>query len=313
MLESVKKILIPVDDSISSLNTIHYVTRVFPNSNIEIVLFHVECTVPEVFLDAKDFHILVSTQSQLKSWTSAREEENKRFMQKAKSVLIDAGFDELSIITKIQKKKVGIARDILKEISSDNYSLIIMGRNGKSNMHMPMIGTVTSKLIGKLTDIPLVIVGNIPVLNNKVLIAFDGSEGAHKAVTSVTSMLGKSNDCQITLLFVLRMLNLNYEVAITPDMENEWVSYAKQEIQPSMDLAYNHLGNNGFKQENITTEVILGMESRAGAIVEYANKHQIPTIVVGRRGLSFVQEFFMGRVGRKVMDMADKMAVWVVG
>jgi len=33
---------------------------------------------------------------------------------------------------------------------------------------------------------------------------------------------------------------------------------------------------------------------------------------VGRRGLSRIQEFYMGRVGNKVMQMAREMAIWVV-
>jgi hypothetical protein len=35
-------------------------------------------------------------------------------------------------------------------------------------------------------------------------------------------------------------------------------------------------------------------------------------IVVGRRGLSRVEEFFMGRVSDKVLQLAKEMAVWVV-
>ena len=36
------------------------------------------------------------------------------------------------------------------------------------------------------------------------------------------------------------------------------------------------------------------------------------TIVVGRRGLSKVYEFFMGRVSDKVLHLAKDMAVWIV-
>jgi hypothetical protein len=35
-------------------------------------------------------------------------------------------------------------------------------------------------------------------------------------------------------------------------------------------------------------------------------------VVGGRRGLSEVLDFFMGRVSNKVVHMAEKQAVWVV-
>jgi len=36
------------------------------------------------------------------------------------------------------------------------------------------------------------------------------------------------------------------------------------------------------------------------------------SIVVGRRGLiSFIEAFFIGRVSSKVLNMADKLALWV--
>ena len=60
------------------------------------------------------------------------------------------------------------------------------------------------------------------------------------------------------------------------------------------------------------TKLITGVASRAGAIVEEAKKGSYGTIVVGRRGLSKVEEFFMGRVSNKVIHLAKEMAVWVI-
>ncbi len=58
--------------------------------------------------------------------------------------------------------------------------------------------------------------------------------------------------------------------------------------------------------------MITGVSSRAGAIVEEAKRGGCGTIVMGRRGLSKVEEFFMGRVSNKVINLARDMAVWLV-
>ena len=68
----------------------------------------------------------------------------------------------------------------------------------------------------------------------------------------------------------------------------------------------------GFKDDDISTKTVTGALSRAGAIVHEAKQGGYGTIVVGRRGLSKVQEFFMGRVCNKVIQLAKEHTVWVV-
>ena len=68
----------------------------------------------------------------------------------------------------------------------------------------------------------------------------------------------------------------------------------------------------GLSDDQISSKIATGMTSRAKAIVEEAKKGGYGTIVVGRRGHSRVEEFFMGRVSNKVLQLAKKMAFWVV-
>ena len=53
-------------------------------------------------------------------------------------------------------------------------------------------------------------------------------------------------------------------------------------------------------------KIITGVYSRAKAIVEEARLGNYGTIVVGRRGLSKVQEFFIGRGSNQVIQLAKK-------
>ena len=58
--------------------------------------------------------------------------------------------------------------------------------------------------------------------------------------------------------------------------------------------------------------MITGVVSRAGAIVDEARHGGYGTVVIGRRGISKVEEFFMGRVSSKVINLAKDLSVWVV-
>ena len=47
-------------------------------------------------------------------------------------------------------------------------------------------------------------------------------------------------------------------------------------------------------------------------LLDEAAKGGYGTIVLGRRGISRTEQFLMGRVSNKVIQLAKEMAVWVV-
>jgi nucleotide-binding universal stress UspA family protein len=73
-----------------------------------------------------------------------------------------------------------------------------------------------------------------------------------------------------------------------------------------------NLERHGIEPDRVTTRVVTGVKSRAAAVVEEAKKGGYGTIVVGRRGLSKVEEFVMGRVSNKVLQLAKQAAIWVM-
>ncbi|MGD9246241.1 MAG: universal stress protein, partial [Desulfobacterales bacterium] len=74
----------------------------------------------------------------------------------------------------------------------------------------------------------------------------------------------------------------------------------------------NNLEKAGFNRNQIDVKMVTGTHSRAVAIITEALKGGYGTIVVGRRGLTHVEEFIMGRVSNKIIHMGREMAVWVV-
>jgi nucleotide-binding universal stress UspA family protein len=91
------------------------------------------------------------------------------------------------------------------------------------------------------------------------------------------------------------------------DLESE-----EQKIKTVFDEAISRLVNCGFPPDNITTNVIAGVSSRSRAIAQAARQEGYSPVVVGRRGLSRFQEFFMGSVSNKLIQLSREKAVWVV-
>jgi nucleotide-binding universal stress UspA family protein len=65
--------------------------------------------------------------------------------------------------------------------------------------------------------------------------------------------------------------------------------------------------------ERLSTRVVTGVGSRAAAILAEAEAGNYDTIVVGRRGVSEVLDFSMGRVTNKLTQITKQNALWIVG
>jgi nucleotide-binding universal stress UspA family protein len=92
----------------------------------------------------------------------------------------------------------------------------------------------------------------------------------------------------------------------------KYTKYAHKIITPSLDKAKRKLLDSGFEPNKISIKLIQGVHSRAKAIADEAKKENYGIIVMGRRGLSRVQNFFIGRVTNKVIHIARDRTIWIV-
>jgi len=152
----------------------------------------------------------------------------------------------------------------------------------------------------------------------RIMVCVDGSEHAMAAVKYVGDILA-FRDLEVVLFHVMMgMKSLQYgDPYYIPDEEvrlvdSRWLEKVKMDMRPDIEEAKRKLVNSGHSPDKIDFEFITGASSRAGTILEEVEKGGYGTIVMGRRGLSKVADFFMGRVSNKVLHMAKKPAVWIV-
>ena len=306
------RILVAVDGSDYALNAVRYVGKVLPPQKMEVVLFHVTEKIPSVFWDlgkSREFHMKAS---HVTAWALQQEKAIHDYMEKARKTLLDSGLPRESIKETIQEKKVGIARDILAESKRD-YGAVAVGRRGVSKLKDLVLGSIATKLIENLSHIPVWVVGDQPQLE-KILLAVDGSQGAYRAVDYVAKVMSGSS-VPITLFHVVRgidYLPMGYDQILSPEFDEDWMTKAKETITPVFAEARKRLTGAGIPADQINTKIVTGAISRAGAVVSEAENEGYGTIVVGRRGLTNLSEFFMGRVSNKVIQLTRKAAVWVV-
>lgn len=304
-----KKLMVLVDGSARSLLTVDYVGKCRTFSNMKIVLFHVFSGVPECFWDLKHETIGSRTAKHMQLWEDQRKRDINAYMDRARQHLINSGIPGASIETVIHNLQKGVARDILKA-AEYGYTAVICRRREKNGMEGVAVGSVANKLIAKLNFLPVLVVGCKPA-TNRVLIAIDGSISSIQAVDFVAEHMG-GKGYEAGLFHVIRGfpdLNRGDEGY---RMYTDNILAAEAEMQKTFDALTDKLIDAGFSSESITHRIISGVHSRAAAIVQEAESGDYGTIVVGRRGLSRVEEFFMGRVSSKIIQAGRNFSVWII-
>lgn len=304
-----RRILLLVDGSDQSFEMISYISKAFVLWQTEIVLFNVLDPVPNSFWDWEKDPMGPRYVTCLKDWETKKETLIAEFMQKARQTLITAGAEDSLIKIQVQRRRAGIARDALVE-ARNGYDAVAFGRTGLGAFAAPSLGSVASKILGILTNTTLCIVGGKPKLG-RILIGLDSSAGASRA----TKFVGKNlNACDpsVTLAHIIRDPEPIDHELFPDEYAHKLIENAQSAIVPVFAKMTRNLQAAGINPAKITPKVITGVGSRAAALLDEATHGMYGTLVIGRRGVSEVVQFQMGRVPAKLMQVSSEIATWII-
>jgi nucleotide-binding universal stress UspA family protein len=152
----------------------------------------------------------------------------------------------------------------------------------------------------------------------KILIAVDDSENAQRAVAFVARSF--SRDHQVTLLNVMidtaALCHMD-SPELTPLFKEHQSSFCILEekkhalIKQAMKKAKETLEEAGFSPDGVEIRIETKKQGVARDILAEAhNGHDL--IVLGRRGISGIKDFFMGSTAHKVFNGAKELSVLIV-
>ncbi|MBW1828684.1 MAG: universal stress protein, partial [Deltaproteobacteria bacterium] len=72
-------------------------------------------------------------------------------------ILMQAGFEEGNIQSKVENSKKGVARDIINE-SKTGYGTVVLGRRGLSGVQEFFLGSVSNKVINSVKNVSVFVV-----------------------------------------------------------------------------------------------------------------------------------------------------------
>ena len=310
-----KKLLLAIDGSKNSLTALDYVGRLFKNCpETTLVLFHVLPSIPPIYKEENSIDPLA--QNHLAQWKEKQQEAIEGVLKKSKERLIKSGWPESQIQIRAQEKRIGIARDILFEAEKGIYDAVVIGRRGLSKVVELFLGSVSNKVIQGANELPVWVVGKKSA-DSKILVAVDGSENSKRAVDHLSFIIGSCKDEKMEILLLniqpgfitLSGPRIYPNLSAFPGSKDDY----EKKIIPFLDECEEMLLEAGIDPRQIKRKIVLKSADIGKAVLSEAQKGNYETIVVGRRGISKAQEFFMGSISHNILQQAGDKAVWIVG
>jgi nucleotide-binding universal stress UspA family protein len=308
-----KKLLIAVDGSVYSSNTLHYLEQLFANlADIRLHLLTViTCSPSEV---ARDWFTTQELMSTLRPEEQKRCAAARRFLNEAVDRFDRNGIGKDQITTEVKISTASPAAEVLNIARQGMFDALVLGRRGVSKLEEFIMGSVSSTMFEKCHDVPIWIVDG-QVNSRKFLVPVDGSRFTLQAMDHLCYILQGNPYAEITLFHSDAMF------AQTQDLEEnfcqrflaqDWCRDHCDDPDLYFSAPRQMLINSGFSADRIHRLKTKKGLHPSRQIVRQALIDDFGTIVMGRRDQKLVKGVF-GSVTEKVVAMSVDTTVWIVG
>jgi nucleotide-binding universal stress UspA family protein len=153
----------------------------------------------------------------------------------------------------------------------------------------------------------------------KILIAFDDSENAMRAVNFVGAHL--TTNCEVTLLNVLPDTEIMCAIQspeLTPYFLEQQAYFCnletkkKEIMERELQRARAHLIACGFEDKNVSIQLNKRDQGIARDIIKEAMTGGYELVVLGRKGMSGIKDFLLGSIAQKVLHSVKGLSVLLV-
>jgi nucleotide-binding universal stress UspA family protein len=130
-----QSILVPIDFSEHSKNTVQHATRLASNCGATVILLHVYQTPPVVAVHSRGASLKISE-------LTSTENEAREKLAKAENELLQRGVDVIALL------RTGSAFQQIAEVACQmNVDLIVIGSHGKSRIKHVVLGSTAEKVV----------------------------------------------------------------------------------------------------------------------------------------------------------------------
>lgn len=276
-------ILLAVDGSSHSLNAARHVAAIIAGSpaEFELRLMHVQYRIPPrpaaaVGRDIVEAYYRSETEEAVKAATRL--------------------FNDGNVSHQLVRRIGNPATEIVRYAQCESVDLIVMGSHGRGAAKSLLLGSVAQGVIAGC-NAPVLVVrdGATPPRNAEIVVAFDGSAFARRALTYLLRHRRQlAPDAPITLLHV----TISIGGGFLKLKEAEKRQFLKAEMDRAMRPARRLLTRARVPWQEVQAEGNCGVE-----IAAYAHRHDPGLIVMGSHGHGAVAGLLLGSVTQKTIGL----------
>ena len=307
-----RKILVAIDNTRPSKLALGYAVQMATRiKDLRFVLLHIQPMVSLFLKEEARTSALARKKMEKISNRNARLAQS--LLDEYQSDMIGRGIASGRIEGVTQERRLGFAKDIIEFAQQGKYDAIVVGRRGLSGIAKLYAGSVTANILEQSQVIPVWLVDG-EAGAGEILVAVDGSEASLRVVDHVSFMMSADSETRMTLLHVAGNTRNTCEIEMEdpPDTELEDIIVRgdKNCIDQFYARALEKFKQAGITGERVRFETIEGRRRIGKAVMDFAEKENYHTLVVGRRGID--RSFFMGSVSRYMINNLSDGALWVV-
>ncbi len=307
-----KKILLAVDGSICSIQSLEYIAALFADR-------------PDVMI-----HILHCTSSGCTALPEAEDPDNslmptghvfdkqhaaaQRHLRKAEERLTGLGVAAERITSVTSPSSANVATALRTYAERHYFDCIVVGRRGIGVVGEMILGSVSAELFRKSRKIPLWIVDG-KIESKRILVPVDGSVPSLMAVDHLAHIFDGRDDVAFHFFHSRSLLSSKIQ-CVPEDFYGKWGKEWCDTHLSGKNCLFNGpiqvLIDAGITKEMIYTLPEPTAIEESMSIVSHAKKHHCGTIVIGRRREGMAKGLLGSVTSRTIMQTQD-IALWIVG
>lgn len=312
-----RHILVGSDGSPNADDAIRYAARLFRFAkDVEVTVATVAPPISPVLLQGGfTFEAERSRLSRLEGVQKRQEEECAMLLCRAERILKEEGMPEDRIHVRSVLGAQSVVKALVHLARSAPFDAVLVGRRGLGQVVSFFMGSVSSGLIGALSDVPVWIV-DTPEEPGKILIALDACESCLDVADHAAFMLAGIPDVRITIIHVLPGFRPFFSPELSgsfADLESMLWEKTKEPVKALLERAAGMFRDAGLDPAHIDLKIKKRGIGVARDILKEYEHGGYGSLIVGRRGIGGFDAIFPGSVSTKLLCAVSRGALWVVG
>jgi nucleotide-binding universal stress UspA family protein len=226
------------------------------------------------------------------SSAEALDSKGEAALSAGRKILLDSGFNNDQITTKLISKRQSTVKDIVQEARAGLYDAVILGRRGYALFEQTFSTSVSREILDQEIDFPVWICKRPETGRENVLLCVDETEPSMRIADHVGFVL-QEEEHKVTLLYV------------------ETGDGAKADSV--IGEARERLMANQVAEDRIRTLVVRS-SNVSKALLDEAEKGRFAAVAVGRGGArpkGMFKKWITGSKSTKLLEELDKAVLWV--